>query len=246
MTISEIKSLTKFLTDEDVEKIKEEIKSKEKILKSGNLEEEELGNVLNSLFAILVIEKTLESQIDDVEEIRKELEDELLLAYQTYDEYILRYKKDEKKKKKHWLLNFLAFSDLIHDKKTTIGKADKSLAQMKSELEGLQKQKSDNNLRKVVNKEGDSYESFKDYHDKNCPVAQALAAEAHRRGHRGYNHGHNHYDGYDRKRNVNVVKTGIETELNTNRTPSNPETEDRKTENGKIKDNFDIGNTYMR
>lgn len=203
MTISEIKNLTKFLTDEDVEKIKEEIKSKEKILKAGNLEEEELGNVLNSLFAILVIEKTLESQIDDVEEIRKELEDELLLAYQTYDEYILKYKKEDKKKKKHWLLNFLAFSDLIHDKKTTLGKADKSIEQMKTELEGLQKQKADSNLRKVVNREGDSYDTFRQYHDKNCPVAKAIANEARRYNQPHPHHHHHHHDGMVENRGTN-------------------------------------------
>ena len=59
MTIKEIKDLTKFLTDKELEKIKEEIKSKESILKTQDVEEEEMGQVLNTLFAILVIEKTL-------------------------------------------------------------------------------------------------------------------------------------------------------------------------------------------
>ena len=77
MTISEIKNLTKFLTDNDIQKIKEEIKSKETVLKSGNLEEEEIIQVLNTLFSILVIEKTLELEIEDIEEIRDELQDEL-------------------------------------------------------------------------------------------------------------------------------------------------------------------------
>ena len=69
MTINEIKGLTKFLNDDDVENIKKQIKDKEVVLKSGKLDEEEMVQVLNSLFSILVIEKTLESQIEDVEEI---------------------------------------------------------------------------------------------------------------------------------------------------------------------------------
>ena len=73
MTINEIKELTRFLTEEEVNKIKEEIKNKEEILKGGNLDEEEMIQVLNTLFAIMVIEKTLESEIEGVEEIKEQL-----------------------------------------------------------------------------------------------------------------------------------------------------------------------------
>ena len=117
MTISEIKNLTKFLTDEEAEKIKQEIKDKENVLKIQNMDEEEIGQVLNTLFAILVIEKTLELEIEGVEEIRADLEKELLEAYEIYDAYMIKYKKEEKKKKKNWLLNFLLLSDKVHSKK---------------------------------------------------------------------------------------------------------------------------------
>ena len=50
MTISEIKDLAKHLSEEEVEKIKEEIKSKENILKGGKLDEEEMVQVLNTLY----------------------------------------------------------------------------------------------------------------------------------------------------------------------------------------------------
>ena len=54
MTIKEIKDLTKFLTDEDVDKIKNEIKSKESVLKSQDMDEKEMTQVLNTLFAIYI------------------------------------------------------------------------------------------------------------------------------------------------------------------------------------------------
>lgn len=154
MTVTEIKNLTKYLTDEEVEDIKKEIKSKETILKSGNLDEEELGQVLNTLFAILVIEKTLEQQVEDIEDIRAELEQELLEAYQTYDSYIERSKADEKKKKKRrWLLDLLGISENIKDRKNGIGMANSSISALQNELNTLKQQRSADNLKKVMRRE---------------------------------------------------------------------------------------------
>ena len=167
MTINEIKGLTKFLNDDDVENIKKQIKDKEVVLKSGKLDEEEMVQVLNSLFAILVIEKTLESQIEDVEEIRDQLENELLEAYEVYDSYMIKYKKEEKKKKKSWLLQFLSLSDAIHDKKEKIGGANKAIKEMKNELDGIKQQKSDKNLNDVVHKCGDHFAMFCE-HPEHC------------------------------------------------------------------------------
>ena len=162
MTITEIKNLTKFLSEEEVEKIKQEIKNKEDVLKSGNLDEEELIQVLNTLFAILVIEKTLESEIEGVEEIREELEEELLEAYNTYDAYMVRYKKEDKKKKKRWLLDFLFLSENISSKKMGISTSNKTIAKLQSELNELRRQKSDANLRDVACKHGDRFDDFCD------------------------------------------------------------------------------------
>ena len=117
MTISEIKELTRFLSEEEIKKIKDEIKSKEDVLKNGNLDEEEMVQVLNTLFAVLVIEKTLESEIEGVEEIRDELEKELLECYNVYDSYMAKYRAQDKKKKKRWLLDFLVLSEDIRNKK---------------------------------------------------------------------------------------------------------------------------------
>lgn len=167
MTISEIKGLTKFLSDDDVENIKKQIKDKETVLKSGDLDEEEMVQVLNSLFAILVIEKTLESQIEDVEEMRDQLENELLEAYEIYDSYMVKYKKEDKKKKKNWLLHFLSLSDAIHDKKEKIGGANKTIKEMKKELDGIKQQKSDENLNNVVHKCDDHFAMFCD-HPAHC------------------------------------------------------------------------------
>lgn len=152
MTISEIKDLTKFLSEEEVEKIKKEIKSKEEILKSGKLDEEEMIQVLNTLFAILVIEKTLESEIEGVEEIREELEAELLEAYNIYDSYMDKSKSEEKKKKKRRLLDFLFLSDNIHSKRESIGASKKTINALQKELNDLKQQRSDQNLRDIVNK----------------------------------------------------------------------------------------------
>ena len=66
MSINEIKDLAKYLSDEEVEKIKKEIKDKENTLKGGSLDEEEMIQVLNTLFAVLVIEKALESEIEGI------------------------------------------------------------------------------------------------------------------------------------------------------------------------------------
>lgn len=166
MTINEIKNLTNYLSEEEVKEIKKEIKSKEDILKSGDIDEEELIQVLNTLFAILVIEKTLDSEIEDIENIKDELEEELLEAYQEYDDYMSRYKKDKKKKKKkNWLLHFLFLSDDIKNKKQNYGSATKTINSLKQELNELKQQKSDENLRKVVDREHrDFFDSFCD-----CP-----------------------------------------------------------------------------
>lgn len=150
MTVNEIKKITKFLTDEDIEKIKQDIKSKESILKTEKMNENEMGQVLNTLFAILVIEKALEQEIEGIEEIRAELEQELLECYEIYDAYIAKYKKEEKKKKKRWLLDFLFLSDRIHSRKEGIGAANKEISSLKNELSNLKKQTSNANLGKVV------------------------------------------------------------------------------------------------
>ena len=78
MTINEIKELAQKLKDADVEKIKAEIKSKESILKNNDLDEEELGEVLNTLFSILVIEQAFEDEVEGIEDMRAELEQELM------------------------------------------------------------------------------------------------------------------------------------------------------------------------
>lgn len=161
MTIGEIKNLTKFLNDDDVEKIKEEIKSKETILKSDNMDEEEMTQVLNTLFAIMVIEKALESEIDGIEEIRAELEAELMESYQIYDAHMLKYKKEEKKKKKSWLINFLFLSDRIGAQKKGIGASDKTIENLKKELNQLKQQSSNENLKEVARgRKGNRFEDF--------------------------------------------------------------------------------------
>ena len=175
MTVTEIKNLTKYLTDEDIEDIKKEIKNKENILKQGNLDEEELGKVLNTLFSVLVIEKTLEQQIDEIEDIRTELEQELLEAYQTYDSYIERSKADAKRKKKRrWLLDLLSISDNIRDRKAGIGMANKSIAALQKELNNLRQQREPNRLRDIMyegnKRERDNF--FKDLVKSSIPQTQ--------------------------------------------------------------------------
>ena len=162
MTIKEIKNLTKFLTDEELDKIKEEIKSKETILKKQDVEEGEMGQVLNTLFAILVIEKTLENEIEGVEEIRAELEQELLEAYEIYDNHMAKYKKEEKKKKKkNWLLDFLFMSEEMQNRKDAIGASKKEVAALQKELGRLKQLKSDQNLRNVMrDRHGPIFEEF--------------------------------------------------------------------------------------
>ena len=160
MTVTEIKDLTKFLSDEEVEKIKEEIKSKENVLKNGSLDEEEMIQVLNTLFAILVIEKTLESEIEGVEEIRAELEAELIESYNLYDTYMSKYKKDDKKKKKRWLLDFLFLSENIRTKKDGLSTTNKTIAKLQNELNTLRQQKSDSNLREVAGKSEGRFNDF--------------------------------------------------------------------------------------
>lgn len=168
MTVTQIKDLTKFLSEEEVENIKKEIKEKENILKSGNLDEEELGNVLNTLFSILVIEKTLEQQVEGIEEIREELENELLEAYQTYDSYMERSQVDAKKKKKRrWLLEILGISEDIRNKKAGIGGANKSIEALKKELNSLKQQRSNENLKDIMKKENrGKRREFREYLEK--------------------------------------------------------------------------------
>ena len=161
MTISEIKDLTKFLTDDEVDKIKQEIKNKENVLRDADMDEEEMTQVLNTLFAIMVIEKTLESEIEGVEDIRAELEQELMESYQIYDSHMARVKGEEKKKKKRWLLDFLFLSDRIHSQKEGIGTSDKVIKSMKRELDTLRQQKSNENLKTVTKDIGGS--AFEDF-----------------------------------------------------------------------------------
>lgn len=212
MTINDIKKLTKFLTEEEVDKIKQEIKSKETILKSGKLEEGEMVQVLNTLFAILVIEKTLEKQVEEVEEIRGELENELLEAYQIYDAYMDKYKKEEKKKKKRWLLDFLALSELIKGKKETVGGVDKTIKNLNKEIEALKQQRSDANLRNVV--QGKGFDRFCDCpHECHNPHHNHEVNEL-RRGRPGRDHDHDHDHNHRRNRD-NDGRT------NENRQPAN-------------------------
>lgn len=164
MTIKEIKDLTRFLTDEEVDKIKNEIKSKEDVLKSQDMDEKEMTQVLNTLFAILVIEKTLETEIEDIEEIREELEKELMESYEIYDAHMAKYKSEEKKKKKkRWLLDFLLLSDRVHTKKEGIGTSNKMIASLQKELNNLKQQKSNENLRNALrDRDSDLYRDFCD------------------------------------------------------------------------------------
>ena len=161
MTIKEIKDLTKFLTDEEVEKIKEEIKNKESVLKSENMDENEMGQVLNTLFAILVIEKTLESEIEGIEDIRAELEQELIESYEIYDSHMVKYKKEEKKKKKKWLLDFLFLSDRVNVQKKNINASTATINRLQKELNTLKQQKSNENLRQVIrDRRGPRFDEF--------------------------------------------------------------------------------------
>lgn len=165
MTISEIKDLAKLLNEEEVDKIKEEIRSKENILKGGNLDEGEMTEVLNTLFSILVIEKALETEIEGIEEMRADLEEELREAYEIYDTYMVEHKKQSKKKKKRWLLDFLFLSDKINNRRTAIGNTDKRINALKSELNQLKEQRSDENLRKVCN-------DPRHHHDQFCDISK--------------------------------------------------------------------------
>lgn len=154
MTVSEIKDLAKKLKEEDVEKIKEEIKNKENILKVNTLDEEELMEVLNTLFSILVIEKALEDEIEGIEEIREELQNELMEAYQQYDDYMARYKKEDKKKKKRrWLLDLFMLSEDIKNKKNNLGESNKLINKMQNQINELRKQTSDDNVKEVCKHE---------------------------------------------------------------------------------------------
>ena len=190
MTIKEIKDLTKFLTDEDVDKIKNEIKSKEGVLKSQDMDEKEMTQVLNTLFAILVIEKSLETEIEGIEEIREELEKELMESYEIYDAHMAKYKNEEKKKKKkRWLLDFLLISDRVHSKKEGIGASNKMIASLQKELNTLKQQKSNENLKNAINdRDGDLYKEFCDipgrcndprhrHHDHNHPEIDSRRAD---------------------------------------------------------------------
>ena len=153
MSISEIKELTKYLTEEEVEKIKQEIKDKESTLKGGNLDEQEMIQVLNTLFAVLVIEKALQSEMEGIEEIKDELQAELLECYEVYDTYMAKFRnQDKKKKKKRWLLSFFGLSEDISKRKNDIGASNKAINNIQRELNSLKQQKSNDNLRDVVSK----------------------------------------------------------------------------------------------
>jgi len=163
MTLNEIKNLTRFLTDDEVENIKQQIKDKEVLLKQEIMDEEELGQVLNTLFAILVIEKSLENEIEGIEDIRKELEEELRLSYEYYDAHIAKYKRDEKKKKKRWFLDFLFLSDNIRNQKKGIRESDKTIKLLKNELEAMKQMTSDSYLKEALaDRSGEKYCKFCD------------------------------------------------------------------------------------
>lgn len=153
MTINEIKELAQKLKDADVERIKAEIKSKESILKNNDLDEEELGEVLNTLFSILVIEQAFEDEVEGVEDIRAELEQELMESYEKYDKHMAKYKKEKKeekkKKKKRWLLDFFALSEDIRNKKETLGDSKKLINKMQNQINELKQQASDSNLERA-------------------------------------------------------------------------------------------------
>ncbi len=169
MTIGEIKDLTRFLSEEEVEDIKKQIKDKENILKGGNLEEEDMVHVLNSLFAILVIEKTLESNIEEVEELRGQLEGELTEMYMVYDSYLAKFKQEDKKKKKrNWLLDFLFMSENIRSKKETIGVSKKTMDRMQRELTQLRQERNEERLKEIA--QGNNREAFNRFCD--CPDRQ--------------------------------------------------------------------------
>lgn len=153
MTINEIKELAQKLKDADVERIKAEIKSKESILKNNDLDEEELGEVLNTLFSILVIEQAFEDEVEGVEDMRAELEQELMESYEKYDKHMAKYKKEKKeekkKKKKRWLLDFFALSEDIRNKKETLGDSKKLINKMQNQINELKQQASDSNLERA-------------------------------------------------------------------------------------------------
>lgn len=194
MTISEIKDLAKYLSEEDVEKIKKEIKDKESTLKGGVLDEEEMIQVLNTLFAALVIEKALESEIEEVEEIRDQLEEELLECYEIYDTYMAKFRKeDKKKKKKNWLLAFLGLSEEITKKKRDIGATNKTIDNLKKELNSLKQQKSNERLAEVVSKRTEnSVENFR----------EGIFERRHGEGRGRHHHHHERYGRIDHKESM--------------------------------------------
>ena len=221
MTINEIKDLTKYLKEEEVDEIKEEIRSKETVLKSGNLEEDELIQVLNTLFAILVIEKTLESQIEEVEEIRSDLELELTESYKIYDAYISKSKAEKKeKKKRRWLLDLLCISDRIHSKKEGIGRANKTLNEMQNEINKLKQQKSNENLKNVVDKKNEvERDNFFDLPNKQidprmyCDTCRYEANIPPREHHHHHEHAHEHErprENFREELNTMETKVGVE------------------------------------
>ena len=198
MTVKEIKNLAKFLTEEELDKIKKEIKSKEDILKKEDIEEEELGRVLNTLFSILVIEKTLENEIEGIEEMRDELERELLESYQIYDEHMAKYKKaDKKKKKRNWLLDFLFLGDRVGAQKEGIGAANKKIDALRKELDHVKRQTSDANLEKVMGDlKGHEHNMFCDCPEKinQCDICgNGREPMRNHRDHDGRHHDHNHH-----------------------------------------------------
>lgn len=228
MSISEIKELTKYLTEEEVEKIKQEIKDKETTLKGGNLDEEEMVQVLNTLFAVLVIEKALESEMEGIEEIRDELEAELMECYEVYDTYMAKFRKeDKKKKKKNWLLAFLGLSENIAKKKQDIGASNKALSNMQKELNALKQQKSNEYLKDVIeNREKGSVEKYSECvhgckHPRDfCPTEVTHKIEGRgfdRNGYKGprrrRSHHEDYHGGYNNERERNLKKAEYISEM---------------------------------
>ena len=216
MTISEVKNLTKFLSEEDIDNIKKEIKSKEQILKGGKLDEGERTQVLNTLFAILVIEKTLELEIEEVENIRAELEAELTESYMIYDSYLEKSKADAKKKKKRrWLLDLLGISEDIRSKKEGLGVTKSTLGAMQADLNNLKQQKSNENLRDIMDrKHPRGLDRFMDHvHDcenprNHCPKCCDELNRDRPHIHKGQ-HPHEHHGDHNQKEQV--VEKKVET-----------------------------------
>lgn len=107
MTVCEIRNLTKYLNQQIAEEIKSKLQKEEMLLINSDYEEEEKIQILNTLYAILVLEKLLECEQEEIEESRLELEQELIESYEIYNLHKNKRKKEKKKKRlmELWLLN---------------------------------------------------------------------------------------------------------------------------------------------